>query len=80
MLDSGASHNLMLKAIMEKLGLEITHKYDDLYSFDYGRVQCIGLIKELVVSRSNLGQECSHGCGCCRHSTTVWYAFASTSE
>lgn len=50
MFDSGASHNLMPKAIMEKLGLDITRKYHDLYSFDSGRVRCIGLIKDLVVS------------------------------
>lgn len=30
MLDSGASHNLIPKAIMEKLGLDITQKYHDL--------------------------------------------------
>ena len=30
MLDSGASHNLMPKVIMEKLGLEITIPYKDL--------------------------------------------------
>ena len=35
---------------MEKLGLDITHKYHDLYSFDSSRVYCIGLIKDLVVS------------------------------
>ena len=50
MLDSGASHNLMPRAIMEKLGLDITKKYHDLYSFDSGRVRSIGLIKYLVVS------------------------------
>jgi len=50
MFDSRASHNLMPKAIMEKLGLDITRKYHDLYSFDSGRVRCIGLIKDLVVS------------------------------
>jgi len=50
MFDSRASHNLMPKAIMEKLGLDITCKYHDLYSFDFGRVRCIGLIKDLVVS------------------------------
>jgi len=37
MFDSGASHNLMVKAIMEKMGLDITHKYHDLYSFDSSR-------------------------------------------
>ena len=50
MFDSGASHNLMPKAIMEKLGLDITRKYHDLYLFDSCRVKCIGLIKDLVVS------------------------------
>ena len=38
MLDFRASHNLMPKAILEKLGLDITHRYHDLYSFDSGRV------------------------------------------
>ena len=33
MLDSRASHNLMPKVIMEKLGLEIIRPYHDLYSF-----------------------------------------------
>jgi len=50
MFDSGASHNLIPKAIMEKLGLDITQKYHDLYSFDSGRVRCIGLIKYLVLT------------------------------
>eukprot|EP00253_Pinus_taeda_P016371 PITA_16371 len=46
----GASNNLMPKVIMEKLGLDITRKYHDLYSFDSGRIRCIGLIKVLDVS------------------------------
>lgn len=50
MFDSGTSHNLMPKAIMENLGIDIIHKYHDLYSFDSGRVRCIGLIKGLVVT------------------------------
>lgn len=50
MFDSGASHNLMPKAIMEKLDLDITHKYHDLYSFDYGTVRSIGLIKYFFVT------------------------------
>jgi hypothetical protein len=33
MLDSGASHNVMPKSIMDRLGLEITRTYGDLYSF-----------------------------------------------
>jgi len=34
MLDSGASHNLMPKVIMKKLGLQVTRPYKDLFSFD----------------------------------------------
>ena len=50
MLDSGASHNMMPKIIMENLGLDITRPYKDLYSFDSRKVKCIGLIKYPVVS------------------------------
>jgi hypothetical protein len=50
LMDSGASHNLMPKAIMEDLILEVTRAYHDLYSFDSRRVQCLGVIKDLVVS------------------------------
>jgi hypothetical protein len=50
MLDSGASHNVMPKAIMDRLGLEITRPYGDLYSFDSRRVKCLGMIKDLVVT------------------------------
>jgi hypothetical protein len=39
MLDSGASHNVMPKSIMDKLGLEITRPYGDLYSFDSRKVK-----------------------------------------
>jgi hypothetical protein len=50
MLDSGSSHNLMPKIIMEKFGLEITRPYQDLYSFDSRKVKCLGMIKYLVVN------------------------------
>lgn len=40
----------MPKFIMEKLDLDITRKYHDMYSFGSARVHCIGLIKDLVVS------------------------------
>lgn len=49
MLDSGASHNLMPKVIMEKLGLDITRRYKDLYSFDSSQVKFLGLIKDFCV-------------------------------
>jgi ribonuclease HI len=50
LMDLGASHNLMPKDIMEELGLEVTRTYHDLYSFNSRRVQCLGVIKDLVVS------------------------------
>jgi hypothetical protein len=54
MLDSGASHNLMPKFIIEKLGLEITKPYQDLYSFDSRNVKCLGMIKDLVVNLAQI--------------------------
>ena len=50
MFDSSASHNLMPKAVMEKLNLDITRPYKDLFSFDSSQVKCLGLIKDLCVS------------------------------
>ena len=50
LLDSGTSHNLMLKRVMEELGLEITKAYHDLYSFDSKKVKCLGVIKDLVIT------------------------------
>ena len=49
-MDLGASHNLMPKTVMEELGLEVTRAYHDLYSFDSRKVQCLGVIKDLVVT------------------------------
>jgi hypothetical protein len=49
-MDSGASHNLMPKVVMDELGLEITKSYHDLYSFDSRKVKCLGVIKDLVVT------------------------------
>ena len=50
MLDSGESHNLMLKARMERLNLDLTRPYKDLFSFDSSWVKYLGLIKELCVT------------------------------
>jgi hypothetical protein len=50
LMESGTSHNLMPKIVMEEIGLEITKAYHDLYSFDSRRVQCLGVIKYLVVT------------------------------
>nr|QHR87731.1 hypothetical protein Q903MT_gene1743 [Picea sitchensis] len=54
MLDSGASHNLMPKVVMDQLGLDITRPYKDIFSFDSRKVKCLGLIKDLVVSLSQI--------------------------
>ena len=54
MLDLGASHNLMPKVFMERLGLEINRPYKDLYSFDSSRVKCLGLIKYLYVNLAKI--------------------------
>jgi hypothetical protein len=54
MLDSGASHNLMPKVIMDKLGLEIIRPYQDLYSFDSRKVKCLDMIKDLVVNLAQI--------------------------
>ena len=53
-LDSGASHNLMPRAVMEALGLAITKPYHDLYAFESRAVKCLGVIKYLVVSLTQL--------------------------
>jgi hypothetical protein len=50
LMDSGASHNLMPKIVMEELGLEITKSYHDIYSFDSRKVKFLGFIKYLAVS------------------------------
>jgi hypothetical protein len=49
-MDSGASHNLMPKPIMDELGLEVTKTYHDLYSFESRKVKFLGVIKDLVVT------------------------------
>jgi len=54
MLDSGASHNLMPKTMMEKLGLEVTRPYKYFHSFDSNKVKCIGLIKYLCITLAQI--------------------------
>lgn len=49
MVDSGGYHNLMPKKTMDKLGLDITRVYKDLYSFYSRRVKCLVVIKDLVM-------------------------------
>jgi hypothetical protein len=50
LMDSGASHNVMPKVVMEELGVEINKPYQDPYSFDSKKIKCLGLIKHLPVS------------------------------
>ena len=50
LMDSGESHNLMPKTVMDELGLEITKTYHDLYYFDSRKVNYLGVIKDLVVT------------------------------
>ena len=50
MIGLGASHNLMPKAVIEKIGLEITRPYKYLYSFDFRKVKCLGLNKDLYIT------------------------------
>ena len=54
LLDAGASNNLMPKAVMEELGLDITRPYHDLFSFDSRKVECLGLIKDLAITLTQL--------------------------
>ena len=54
MLDYGALHNLMLRVVVESLGLEITRPYKDLYSFDYRNTRFHGLIKDMVVTLAQI--------------------------
>jgi hypothetical protein len=53
-MDSGASHNVIPKVVMDELGLDITNHIMILYSFDSKRVKCLGVIKDLVVTLSQL--------------------------
>ena len=54
MLDSGASHNLMPRVVVESLGLEITRPYKELFSFDSRKVKCLGIIKDMVVTLAHI--------------------------
>ena len=57
MHDSGSSHNLMPKVIMEELGLEVTMPYKYLFYFYSIKFRCLGLIKYLVVSLAQVPTE-----------------------
>ena len=44
----------MPKKVMDELGLEITNKYHEIYTFDSKKFKCLGVIKDLVVSLTQL--------------------------
>jgi hypothetical protein len=50
LMDSGASHNIMPNIFMEELRLEVKKTYHDLYSFDFRKVKCLEVIKDLAIS------------------------------
>ena len=54
LLDCGDSHSVMPKAIMEALGLSITRPYHDLFAFESRAVQCLEVIKYLLVNLAQL--------------------------
>jgi hypothetical protein len=54
LLDSGVSHNLMPKLVMDELGLDVTKPYHDLFSFDSRKFICLSLIKDLVINLAQL--------------------------
>jgi len=54
LLDTRASHDLMPKVFMEELGIDITRPYQDLFSFDSRKVKCLGLIKYLAITLTQL--------------------------
>jgi hypothetical protein len=47
-MDSGASHTVMPKVVMDELGLDIIKPYLDLYYFYSITVKCLGFIKDMV--------------------------------
>jgi hypothetical protein len=54
LMDSRDSHNVMPKVVMNELGLDITNPYLDLYLFDSKKFKCLGVIKDMVVTLSQL--------------------------
>ena len=54
MYDSGASHNLMPRIIVEELGWEVTIPYKEIFSFDSSKFKCLGIIKYLVISLAQI--------------------------
>jgi hypothetical protein len=53
-MDSGESYNVMPNVVMDEIGLDITKPYLDLYSFESRKVKFLGVIKDMVVTLSQL--------------------------
>jgi hypothetical protein len=69
LLDSGASHNLMPKVVMDELGLEITKSYHDLFSFDSQKFKCLGMIKLGCNFNPSIHENYGYGYSSGRHPT-----------
>jgi len=54
LMNSIASHNVIPNVIMDELGIEITKPHQDLYSFHSKKFKCLGVIKDLVFTLSQL--------------------------
>jgi hypothetical protein len=54
LMDYGVSHNVMPKVVMEELRLDVTKPDHDLYYFDSKKVKCLGVMKDVVVTFSQL--------------------------
>jgi hypothetical protein len=54
MLEYGESHNLIPKIVMEKLGMEITRPYNDLYLLVARKVKCYVMTKDMVFTLGKL--------------------------
>ena len=50
----GESHNLMPKVVVETLRLDITRPYKGIFSFDSRKVRYLGLIKDLVMTLTQI--------------------------
>ena len=57
LLDSGELHNLMPKVVMEYFGISVINPFHYLYYFDSKVIKCLGVIKYLVSSLTQLSMK-----------------------
>ena len=73
LLDSGASHNPMPKAMMDEISLSITKPYHDLFSFDSRKLKCLGLNQILFYKlNSATFKKCNDGHCNGWYSSKIW--------